>query len=160
MSDNEKRMIEALLANIRDKVAEHGAAIMLVAPDDKNEEPAFAYTVGLENYNHPEILCSGLPYDISHAVLNDLLQRVKAGAVFVPGRIYTEILAGYPARFIAMKSAELPRLLTVSGHYYGRQAERGLQLVWPDKDGIFPTASSAGQWLYADAEETATLRTP
>jgi hypothetical protein len=68
-------------------VREHGWQVNLVGAGDGDDEPAFAYTVGLgHRARHPELVMSGLPSDLMHRVLNAMVERIAAGHRFdTPG---------------------------------------------------------------------------
>ena len=121
-----------------DTVRDAGWQVMLVGAGEADDEPAFAYTVGLHHRaRHPELVMSGLPTDLVHRVLNDVAGRVRAGHRFdTPGRTVEGALARVPLVVEAMTDAGLRETVTWSGWFHRRRPD-AVQLVWPDTDGVF-----------------------
>lgn len=129
----------AYLQRVRDLVAEHGWMIQGVFPtaDSDDDEPGFAYTVGLAVFHHPEIIVFGLSADVAEGVLNDIGRRVRDGETFAQ-QAYERVFGDhYPAWFIHCAAEETERLLTVSAAIHGGPVD-ALQLVWPDVERRFP----------------------
>lgn len=99
------------------------------------EMPRFTYTVGFREHDeHPEMIVLGLGFEIAHAVLATLYERVAAGERFGDGEAVSEILRGYDARLKAVD--EHP--CNLARRYYDLAELPVLQVEWPDKDGHFP----------------------
>jgi hypothetical protein len=108
--------------------------------------PDLAYTVGLWGLNHPELVVFGLPVDTAHPMLNDLGERVRAGAMLAAG---TEVSFGsWPHRVHLLAVPHPERVLFQATRTYGRPVP-ALQAVWDDRSGRFPWQAgySAPRWL-------------
>lgn len=113
-------------------------------PDDPSTDVAFTYTVGLTAHGHPELVLAGLPPRIAQALLNDLGLRVFDQATrFTHGERLSDVLAGYDAIIIDGTPTEHLHP-GIAFALYGRDKVRLQQLVWPDKDGLFPWESGYG----------------
>jgi hypothetical protein len=119
--------------------------------EQSDEEPAFAYTVGLtKSFGHPELIVFGYPSRLSIAVLNIAAERIRDGARFVDGTSDADILVEYRVRFRAVRAREsFTHYVGYALWYYeAEQAPFGLlQLVWPDRDHNYPDSPDAPAWL-------------
>lgn len=68
--DNPDEPEETYLRLVRAKIDEHGWFVQAVGAD--RYHPPFAYTVGLTDYGHAELLVNGLPRQRAHALLNNV----------------------------------------------------------------------------------------
>src|SRR5687767_1831433 len=65
--------------------------------------PDFAYSVGIfRTFGHAEILMFGLPPATMHHLINDVGNRVRAGARYVAGQSTDEFIEGYEVTFRAV----------------------------------------------------------
>ncbi len=130
-----------------DMVRRHGWAIQYVGgsctapgcncpPDD---EPSFAYTIGLHGLNHPELLVFGLSQSEAAAVLNGLGERICHGKDLVPGQAIS--VEGFPRRIVPEVLPNPERILFSANSYYELSPDtpvRALQLSYDDTEGRFP----------------------
>jgi len=113
-----------------------GWAVIGVLPDRANNVPGFSYTVGLAARGLPELITLGLPSDAAHHILNDAARRLLAGNRFEPGqRLYD--LATMPMAVRVVDDADARRTCPSAFRRYAEGC-RLLQLVWPDRAGLFP----------------------
>lgn len=116
---------------VAEVIAEHGWMIQGVGA-----EVPFAYTVGLTEYGHPELLMRGLPFKTMQGLLNDLAQPVKEhGRRYQPGERVPEIIRDYDVLLhgpIDPRDGELFQAIYLYGQI------DALQVLWPDRDGRFP----------------------
>jgi Domain of unknown function (DUF4262) len=105
--------------------------------------PGFGYTVGLyKGFDHPELIVFGLPDKVIMSILNDIKNDIAAGTRFISGVDYKGYIDGYPLRFIEVEGAHYPDYFGFAGWYNGNTWDfPALQLVWPDKAGVFPWES-------------------
>lgn len=106
-------------------------------PDD--EGPAFGYTIGLFGLGHPELVIVGANMETTSAVLNNLAQRIKDGANFVPGELVT--FDEWPHSIIAEELPNPGEILFAANRFYCRPrwaSVPALQLSYDDKAGRFP----------------------
>lgn len=142
MSDDPKAAgaeVDGILAELEGMVAEHGVAVRMVAgPHPASDEGALAYTVGLSLKDQPELLCTGLPPESAHALLDQLGRRVvQQGLVLEAGQ---HLDAGHPDGSEGLPVAVIPVQdasdLDAVRQLYGSRSV--LQVVWTDSTGRFP----------------------
>jgi Domain of unknown function (DUF4262) len=122
---------------IQHNINESGCFIIQVKPDDYL--PGFAYTIGLyQKFNHPEIICFGLPLDLLGTVLNDACNRIKHGAALQASVPYDDFIADFPVQLLSVDRSYYPDYWGIANNFYQYQDYPALQLVWPDKQGLFP----------------------
>jgi len=67
-----------LINQIKINIEEYGLQVMGISATDYL--PSFSYSVGLyESYQHPEIICFGLPTDLAHLIINDVANLIRNG---------------------------------------------------------------------------------
>lgn len=102
------------------------------------EEFDFAYTVGLiEKYGHPEIIIQGLRCQLAYQLIHVIVENIKNGAKYIPGRDYDDIAKGLPARFVFVHYENELNWMGVATQYNGEKM-MALQMVWCDTEGKFP----------------------
>ena len=110
-------------------VAGHGRHVVAV-----EGAPGFAYTVGLPHHlDHPELLMSGLPFELMQTVLEEVSRRVLEGFLLVPGQLVEGALARVP---LVVDELAATDLLTWSRWFHRREVP-AYQLVWPETSGDF-----------------------
>lgn len=115
----------------------YGCSIVYIEADDYL--PGFAYTIGLhQQFGHPEIICFGLPMELTGSILNDACLRIKEGQSFKPGNQYTDFLQDFTVQFIPVDKSFYPNYFGTASDFYGHHDYTALQLVWPDKQQRFP----------------------
>lgn len=127
-----------------DTISKHGLALQGVfhSAEDENfgTEPDFVYTVGLAGEGKPELIAFGLPFEVAHALLNDLGKQVLAGLELKPGHLIVEgLLEGnFGVAVIAVKDSW--EHLTYANRFYGNPdgCIPALQLVFPDMQNRLP----------------------
>ncbi len=127
-----------MLDELKAMVLEHGMAVRLVAgPDPGSDEGAVAYTVGLTEKGHPELVCDGLPQQSAHVLLDRLGRRVlEHGLALEHGE---HLNAGDPDDVevpVVFITAEDDHELGAVEQLYGDV--RALQVMWSDSTGRFP----------------------
>jgi len=127
--------MESLLQHTRDLIATHGWSIQHVGAVSK-EEFSFAYTVGLTALDHPElILSTPLPPPGAAHLLNELGGRVRQGKVLAAGQEPDKLIRGdSPPVLVRAESDEL----NFASALYPDSPVRALQLVLPDRRGLYP----------------------
>lgn len=135
-------------AHITETVRRTGCAIQYVGggacsrpgcdspPDD---QPPFAYTIGLFGLGHPELLMVGVDPTTAARVLNTLAAAVRRGETLIPG---FPITVEHWAHHIVPEPVPNPgEIVLWANSYYRRPAEHSvpvLQLTYDDADGRFP----------------------
>jgi hypothetical protein len=138
-------MMDKLDQEIVDRIEEYGWFAMSVAPAADSDDPEewFTYTIGLpKTFGWPEFICFGLDKDTSYDLLGDAIEECRAkGHSPTDGLELTEVINGFPARLI--DGSSIPNSYFGYASWYARETgtqsppER-LQLIWPDKQGLFP----------------------
>lgn len=122
-----------------------GWAVTHVLPTNDGPDTApFTYTVGLTAHDHPELLTAGLSPEIAHSLLNELARWVYDRAErFTHGQRIRDLIAGYDAIIIDGPPTNdlLPGMAIAR---YGRARVRLQQMVWPDRQGLFPWETGYG----------------
>jgi hypothetical protein len=122
---------------IQQNIDQYGCYIIQVKPDDCL--PAFAYTIGLyQKFNHPEIICFGLSLDLLGTILNDACDRIKNGQSLQEGVHYDDFIADFPMQLLRVNQSFYPNYWGIANSFYGHHHYPALQLVWPDKQRLFP----------------------
>ena len=121
---------------VKDHIEKYGCHIVLLNPVD--DLPGFGYTIGLyEKYNHPEIICFGLSNDVLMGVLNDACSDIKEGCKFTTDKREDHLIDGYNVEFLSVNSDYYANYVGYARWYYHNVDFPLLQLVWPDKSGVF-----------------------
>lgn len=118
------------LAVLRDKARKHGWAVQYV----EDESHPFAYTVGLNDWNLPELLVTGVPPSASTWLLRSVARRALQGLRVEAGaRLAVE--EGPLIEFVDVDHPDV-HLCWAVNHAEG--PIRALQVVWADKHGHWP----------------------
>lgn len=105
----------------------------------EDDAPPFAYTVGLFGLSHPELLIFGTPPGTAAGVLNDLGDRIRAGANLVAGQLVT--FTQWPHRIVVEAVPNPGDIVFAANRHYQRPPEVSvpvLQLSYDDTSGRFP----------------------
>jgi len=108
-------------------------------PCGDDDQPPFAYTVGLFGLNHPELVTVGLSIETSAGVLNHVAGRVMDGQNLIPGALLS--IEDWPHSMVPEVLPNPGEILMTANRYYQRPAEASvpaLQLSYDDKAGRFP----------------------
>lgn len=97
------------------------------------------HTHGLvETANHKDLqICFPLQQQTAHAILSNVIHRIKEGEVFEAGKKYSKILDGYDVLFI-------------NANEDGREV---LRMIMPNKDGSFEGGAASEQLKATKAPE-------
>ena len=140
MSDNnEHKHIDKkkLLDNTKLNIGKFGLQVIMVNSEIYN--PSFAYSVGLtETFNHPEVICFGLPSSVSHAIINDVAEIIKPSGPIKIEKEYKNIFKNSRAAFLKVDQRNIEDYFGVALEYYPDKKVEALQLIWTDRNGRFP----------------------
>jgi hypothetical protein len=138
------KIIDPADEHIERHVRDTGWSVQLIPEGEGEDEPAFAYTIGLfHNYGHAELILFGLALEDMHAMLNDCGEFVKSGRKLEPGQKLGGILeGGYELLLREVKAPESYKQHVgyARAFYKGRDFPL-LQVLWPDAQGRFPGGS-------------------
>lgn len=121
-----------------DFIRAYGCYIQVVNAEDDDDDPGFAYTVGLFGVGHPELLVFGLDLTSISSVLNGLYARIVGGGDLTPGEIVR--LPGCETQFLVEVLPNPGDILYSANRHYQRPPEASTpayQLTW-DVEGAFP----------------------
>lgn len=122
------------------KIREHGWFRTTVFGDDKG--PGFSFTTGFwVNANHPELIMFSTKDEIVRDVFWDLFRQVKDGRPLPIGERTDAVFANLPAYAFPVAKKHYADFLGWSRWFYGGDDFQCLQIVWPDRDGVFPWQS-------------------
>lgn len=124
---------KAIKGMVAENVAEHGWTVMGVGGDAV--WPTFAYTIGLTELGHPELLMIGLPPPQAQSLLNDMGGAIKVGRRYTPGERVPQIISHYDVLIRGPINPVRARMIQAINLYGDIDA---LQVLWPDTGGVFP----------------------
>jgi len=128
--------VESFWSKIEEDINGMGWSIVCVA----DAPIPFAYTVGLTNYNHPELVMSGLPYQTMGVILNSIGEKIKNGEKYSNDQTVTGFLGGgYELRFRKISTKKSWEYVAQAKNYFKPKRISALQVLWPDKNHVFPT---------------------
>lgn len=120
-----------------EKIRDFGWIVVLVPEDE--EGPNFAFSVGLyHTFNHPELLITGQKIETMHGIINHVGEQIREGEVFLPNRVYSELLEGYNTAVLTIEKTFFRDYLGAAMWFYERKEFPALQLVWPSRNQLFP----------------------
>lgn len=132
--DNPNATEAEYLELVREKIDSHGVFIQYVEKD--RWRPPFAYTVGLREVGHPELLVTGLRAEWGTRFLDTVAHELvhHDGAAYVPGQRNTWPEGG-AVEVVAVAEPTVHLLTAVAT--YGPDV-RAVQLVYADDRGRWP----------------------
>lgn len=131
------------------KIREHGWFRTEVLGDD--EGPGFSLTTGFwVNAGQPELIIFNLKSDVASDVLWGLFEAAKSGKQLAPGKRTEEAFANLPAYVFAVAEKHYHEFLGWSRWFYCGDHFPCLQIVWPDRAGLFPWESGFDEHFRPD----------
>jgi len=132
--------LEALDQSERDfvtKIREHGWFGTAIFGDDQG--PGFSFTTGFwVNTGQPELIMFGVQRDTAHNVFWDLFRDAKVGTPLTVGEPTDRAFANLLAYAFPVSKRFYRDYLGWSRWFYGGDDFPCLQVVWPDREGVFP----------------------
>jgi hypothetical protein len=118
-------------------IREHGWARRGVFADE--EGPGFSYTTGFwVTVNQPELILFGIKDEVVHDVFWDLFHDGKEGRHLPPGTRTDNVFGSSPVYAFAVAKRHYESFLGWDRWFYAGDDFPCLQLVWPDRAGLFP----------------------
>jgi len=132
---------------VQDMIRNHDWAIKAVFAEPERRMPSFAYTIGLTELGHPELLAFGLTESSAGALLNALGDRVRAGGI-IPSSVLIPPGDVCPYELAIFDVPNPSEILFAAASRYGPMLE-ARQIVVADPAGYFPwdPAYSYPSWL-------------
>jgi hypothetical protein len=105
----------------------------------EDEQPGFAYTTGFwSSLGAPEILVFSLKLEIAHNVLWDIYREARDGRSLPIGQAIGDIFGNHMAYLFPVAKEHYAEHVGWSRWFYGDDDFPCVQLVWPDRNGVFP----------------------
>ena len=131
------------------RVREHGWFRTGVFADATG--PGFSYTTGLWlSANRPELIIFGMKTETAHDVFWGLFRDAKDGGQLAVGRRTDAVFANVPAYAFSVAKKHYSSFLGWSRWFYAGDDFPCLQIVWPDRAGVFPWESGFDASLQPD----------
>ncbi|MCJ2184524.1 DUF4262 domain-containing protein [Novosphingobium sp. 1949] len=133
-----------------DNVRQYGWTRTKILADEIG--PGFSFTTGFwANVQQPELLIFSLKDEISHDVFWDLFRDGQKGEAIPVGVKTSAVFGNLPAYAFPVARRFYQEYLGWSGWFYGGSEEFPcLQIVWPDRSGIFPWEPEFDQEMIGD----------
>jgi len=123
--------------NFLAKVSDHGWFRTKVL--EENGSPGFSYTTGFWlNVHQPELITFGMKSEVAHDVFWDIFRDAKAGRSLPVGSRTDAVFANIPAYVFPVAKRHYHELLGWSRWFYAGDEFPCLQIIWSDRDGLFP----------------------
>ncbi|MFJ9080089.1 DUF4262 domain-containing protein [Streptomyces sp. NPDC102278] len=120
-----------------DVIQQHGWQVTMV-PVGCDEAPGWAYTIGLwHRHRIPELTMFGLDVRMMQTLLNDLAQRAVEKRPLEAEEVRHDI-APVPVVLKAVDYRWYKAFFGTAIDFYRRPPFPVLQVVWPDRHGVFP----------------------
>lgn len=105
----------------------------------EGDRPGFSFTTGFwVNAEHPELIMFSIPDEIAHAVYWDVFREAKAGRPLTIGKRTDQVFANLPAYLFPVAKRFYADHLGWSRWFYGGDKFPCVQVIWPDRAGVFP----------------------
>lgn len=142
LDDGEKSFVE--------KIRQHGWTRTHVFSDDIG--PGFSFTTGFwVNLQKPELIIFSLKDEIVHDVFWDLFRDGQGGKAIPMGVRTNDVFGNLPAYAFPVARRFYQEYLGWSGWFYaGSDKFPCLQIIWPDRSGIFPWEQGFDQAMVGD----------
>ncbi|UIJ45278.1 DUF4262 domain-containing protein [Sphingomonas cannabina] len=119
------------------KIREHGWFRTGVFADA--DGLGFSYTTGFwRNAGHPELIMFGMKDETAHDIFWDLYRGAVAGIDLPVGKRAEGIFGNAPAYVFPVAKRHYKDHLGWSRWFYAGDEFPCLQIVWPDRTGLFP----------------------
>ena len=132
---------EKILEKAKSDIAQYGWSFMFVDADQVRGMESFSYTIGFEtSYGHPEIVIFGLPAEPAHRILSATAAAIKEGEIMPLHEPVENIIADdLRVVFKPLEHAVYADYLSVAIEAYGTIDFRAQIMLWPDKEGHYPS---------------------
>lgn len=118
-------------------IAAFGHAVVATRIDVPEGELSMSFTVGLSRRGLPELMTFALPDHVAQALLNTSADRLSAGQLPTDVGL-AEIASPLDVVFKVAAIEKVRRVSLAIEALAGVHAPEVLQMVWPDKSGLFP----------------------
>ena len=101
-------------------------------------DPSFSYTTGFALQDSPDFIVFSLNRTVSHDIFWDLFRDACAGVRRPNGTRLDDVIANLPVFLFPVADRYHKKYLGWSRWFYGTPVVPTLQVVWPDRAGLFP----------------------
>ncbi|MEG3143459.1 DUF4262 domain-containing protein [Sphingomonas sp. RT2P30] len=130
-------------------IREHGWFRTSVLAEE--DLPGFSYTTGFwRNTGLPELIIFGLKHEIAHDVMWDLFRDAQAGRRLPCGVRTDAVFANLPAYVFLVARRHYAAHLGWSQRFYGDDDFECRQIVWPDRNELFPWEAGFDETFVGD----------
>jgi hypothetical protein len=130
--------------NFVENIREHGWYRMSVFADDQG--PAFSYTTGFYlKFGFPELIVFSFRSELAHEVLWDVYRDLEAGRRYPVGSRVSDLFGNSNAYLLPVSQKHYATHLGWSRWFYRGDDFPCLQLLWPDRLGLFPWQTGASE---------------
>ena len=132
-----------------DNIRQHGW--LRTAALAEEAKPGFSYTTGFAvNAGRPELMIFSTSDEVVHEMFWVLFRRAKAGQDLPIGRRTNDFFSNLPAYAFPIAKRHFANYLGWSRWFYRGDAFSCLQIVWPDRAGVFPWEAGFDEEFVAD----------
>nr|WP_321359213.1 DUF4262 domain-containing protein [uncultured Hyphomonas sp.] len=129
LDEHERSFVELL--------KKHGWFRTSVLEDE--EGPGFSYTTGFWiSTGRPELVMFGMMVETVHEVFWSLFRDAQSGLNLAVGKRTDAVFANLPAYAFLIAKQHYPQFLGWNRWFYLGDDVPCLQIVWPDREGVFP----------------------
>jgi len=145
-------MLDKSEQRIVDDIARHGWHVLgVLASADK---PPFAYSIGMmPTLAHPEIVVFGLDHRLCATIINTMGKEIRQGRSFREPGLYEGLIEHFACKIRPVAQASHANHLGYAmwHHRHIKQAcpLEAVQLLWPDKAGLFPDEPGCNRGIIA-----------
>lgn len=120
-----------------DNVRQHGW--LRTAALAEEAKPGFSYTTGFAvSAGRPELMIFSTADEVAHEMFWVLFRRARAGEALPIGRRTSAFFSNLPAYAFPIAKRHFADYLGWSRWFYRGDEFSCLQIVWPDRAGVFP----------------------
>jgi len=134
---------EDILEKAETDITKYGWSFMYVDADQVRGVESFSYTIGFEKtFGYPEVITFGLPAESAHGILSATAAAIKEGEKLPLNLPVANIIGGdLKVLFKPFDPDSYDDYLRVAMEIYKTKNFRTQIMLWPDKDGKYPTES-------------------
>jgi hypothetical protein len=116
----------------------------------EGDGPGFSFTSGFwVNHGFPEVIVFSMSKPVVHDVMWDLYRMIAAGSPPPIGEVTADVFGNANALLLPVEKEHYADHLGWNRWFYGGDDFPCLQLLWPDKGGMFPHQPGADDALNA-----------
>ncbi|MDF2495425.1 MAG: hypothetical protein K0S66_2359 [Sphingomonas sp.] len=120
-----------------DTIRQHGW--LRTAALAEEGKPGFSFTTGFGvTAQQPELVIFSTADDVVHDIFWALYRRASSGLAMPVGRRTAEVFSNLPAYLFPVAPRNFAAYLGWSRWFYRGDGFSCLQIVWPDRSGVFP----------------------